>query len=74
LENKLQKFKKPSFYMCRAANGDVPPKATHKTLNSAMTEAIKLAEKYKTSVTVLSSFGRVEIVEGKPKWIDVSPE
>ena len=62
------------FYMVRLEGGEWSPKAKHKTLSQAMTEAERLARVSGKKATVISSFCQVEVIDGKAVWSDASPE
>lgn len=59
--------------MVHVDSSDKRPVVKHKNLTKAMAEAARLAEKEGHSVTVMVSFGRCEIINGKIKWDDVQP-
>ena len=69
-----KKFQSPSFFMVHVTGSDKRPVVKHKTLNKAMNEAARLAEEFGHSVTVMASLGRVEIINGKRVWSDVTPK
>lgn len=69
-----KQFKNPWFYMVYLGGSDTRPVVRHATLNKAMNEAVRLAEKFGHSATVLASLGTVDVVDGKPRWIDVTPK
>ena len=69
-----RQFKNPWYYMVRLANGEWSPAVKHANLNKAMNEAVRLSEKFNQSATVLATLGQVEVVDGKPRWIDITPK
>lgn len=69
-----KKFQSPAFFMVHVTGSDKRPVVKHKTLNKAMNEAVRLAETFGHSVTVVASLGRVEIINGKRVWTDVTPK
>lgn len=69
-----KQFKNPWFYMVSLTGSGKSPVVRHRTLNKAMNEAVRLAEKFGHSATVVASLGQVEIIDGEPKWIDITPK
>lgn len=69
-----KQFSSPWFYMVHLKGSAQSPIVRHKTLNKAMKEAVRLSEKYNQSATVMASLGQVEIIDGKPRWIDITPK
>lgn len=73
MQQRDQHEREPKYFMVRAVKGAYPPQVKHSTLQEAMEEAHRLAEKIGRPCTVLESVTRVEIADGKPMWIDVRP-
>ncbi len=62
------------FYMVRLSGGIWEPKIKYSNLAKASNVAFEMAKFHGKRATVLASFSSVEVIDGKPVWIDQTPE
>ena len=62
-----------SYYMVRLSGGQWSPKAKHLTLGEALDEAARLSKESGKPATVISTFIRVEYLNGQYLFEEVLP-
>ena len=63
-----------SYYMVRLSGGLWSPKSKHPTLAEAIQEASRLSKEFQKPATVVSTFIRIEYVDGRYLMEEVLPE
>jgi len=61
------------FYMVRLKGGLWEPRRKYASLERAMKAAYAMAEFHGKPATVLQTFSRVQVVNGKPVWEEMAP-
>jgi hypothetical protein len=61
------------FYMIRLEGGLWEPRIKYPALAKAMEVACLMSEHHGKPATVLQTFSRVQIVDGKPVWEEMAP-
>ena len=62
------------FYMIRLKGGQFDPRRKYSSLKKVMEVACIVSAHHQKSATILQSFSRVSVKDGKPTWENVTPE